>query len=146
MREPGHGGRAAARQQKREWGRHHGAAPARNCGAARDRGSVLLETVLAIPMLLLVAAALGWAVSLGATTAAVGDVARSAARSIARGDPVDAAIAAARGGDAALVITVAESGESVEVAVEKAVAPPLPLLAGLAITVRQRATVLREWS
>lgn len=107
---------------------------------------MLLETVLAIPLLVMVAAALGWAVSLGATTAAVGDVARNAARSIARGDSVEVAIAAARDGDVAFVITVAELEHSVEVAVEKSVAPPLPLFASLAITVSQRATVLREWS
>lgn len=130
--------------RKQEWGRHQGAAPAHR-GTGRDRGSVLLETVLAIPLLLMVAAALGWAVSLGAATAAVGDVARNAARAIARGDPVEAAIAAVRAGDGALVINVTESQGSVVVAVEKAIAPPLPLLAGLAITVSQRVTVLREW-
>ncbi|MDP1878419.1 MAG: hypothetical protein Q8M17_12780 [Actinomycetota bacterium] len=144
MREPGRGASTAVRARRREQGRHHSAVPARQPGPG-DRGSVLLETVLAIPLLVMVAAALGWAVSLGATTAAVGDVARNAARSIARGDSVEVAIAAALDGDLAFVITVAESEHAVEVAVEKAVAPPLPLFAGLAITVSQRATVLREW-
>jgi hypothetical protein len=107
---------------------------------------VLLETALAIPLLAAVAVALAWGISLGATSMALGDAARLAAREIARGVDVSVAVAAAQAEVPAADVQVEEEGGSVIVIAVQDVAPPGPLLTGLAVTLSQRVAVPREWT
>ena len=107
---------------------------------------VLLETALAIPLLAAVAVALAWGISLGATSMALGDAARLAAREIARGVDVSVALAAAQAEVPAADVQVAEEGGSVVVIAVQDVRPPGPLLSGLAVTLSQRVAVPQEWT
>ena len=104
----------------------------------RDAGMVLLEMTLVIPILLAVAAALAWGVSLGAVHSRVADAARMAARLVALGaneatirDRVHAVMPSAD-------ISSHETQGVVSVTVSDEVAPPVPLLR--AFTVRVSAT------
>jgi hypothetical protein len=60
-----------------------------------ETGAVTAETAVALPVLVLVAAALAWFVSVGVTQARTGDAARETVRSLVRGD--DAVVAEALG-------------------------------------------------
>ena len=59
-------------------------------------GSVTAETAVVLPILLLFVGALVWLVSVGIDQARCADAAREAARSLARDDPVEQALALAR--------------------------------------------------
>lgn len=107
---------------------------------------VLLETAIAIPMLAAVAAALAWAISIGGTALSLGDAVRSAARELARGEAQGAVLDRARAAEPAAVFDVAVVDGQIEVSAVRSVAPPFPLLDGLAVTVRQQAAVPAEWS
>lgn len=121
------------------------AAPPRG-RAPGARGSVLLETALAIPLLIATTVALAWGISLATTSLALGDAARSAARDLARGvavaQAVDAAVADAPGAR----VRVEQAGDDVVVIVERDVTAPVPILRGLDITIRRRVAVPQEWS
>ena len=138
-------GNTRCRQAIGVLGRFH--VPAlRRRAAADQKGMVLLETALAIPLLAAVAVALAWGISLGATSMALGDAARLAAREIARGVDVSVAVAAAQAEVPAADVQVEEEGGSVIVIAVQDVAPPGPLLTGLAVTLSQRVAVPREWT
>ena len=107
---------------------------------------VLLETALAIPLLVVVAIALAWGVSLTATTMALGDAARQVARDVARGVAVPAAVAAAQGVAPGATLHVAAEGSSVVVVADQDVSAPVPLLSGISITLSQRVAIPREWT
>ncbi len=106
----------------------------------------MLETALAIPLLMAVSVALAWGLSLAATSAALGDAARNAARSLARGEDapevMDRARAEAPGAD----IAVDESAGGLTVVISRDVAAPVPILDGLSVTITQHVVVTREWS
>jgi hypothetical protein len=122
-----------------------GVAPLRR-PAAGDRGAVLLETALAIPLLAAVAVALAWGVSLGATSMALGDAARTAARDLARGEPVAQVLDQARAQAPGASVRVEDAGDSVLVIVDREVSAPVPILRGITLTVHQQVAVPREWS
>jgi hypothetical protein len=107
---------------------------------------VLLETALAIPLLVAVAIALAWGVSLTATTMALGDAARQVARDVARGVAVPAAVAAAQDVAPDATVYVAAEGTSVVVVADQDVSVPVPLLSGISITLSQRVAIPREWT
>jgi hypothetical protein len=107
---------------------------------------VLLETALAIPLLVAVAVALAWGVSLGATTMLLGDAARQVARDVARGVAVPEAIAAARTAAPGASFEVVGDGESVVVVADQRVSPPVPILRGISVTLSQRVAIPREWT
>ena len=111
-----------------------------------DRGAVLLEAALAIPLLMAVAVAIAWGLSLAATSASLGDAARTAARSIARGESGDDVLARARASVPGAEVAVNGTGEEVAVVISREVSPPVPILSGLSITITQRVAVPREWS
>ena len=111
-----------------------------------DRGAVLLEAALAIPLLMAVAVALMWGLSLAATSASLGDAARNAARSLARGESGSDVLARTRQSVPGADVRVDGGGEAVAVVISREVAPPVPLLDGLAITITQRVAVPREWT
>lgn len=62
---------------------------------SRERGAVTAEMAMVLPLLLAVTVGMVWLVSLGVTQVRVVDAAREAARAAARGDPANAAVAAA---------------------------------------------------
>ena len=125
-------------------GRQHVDAPPRRC-AGSDRGSVLLETALAVPLLMAVAVALAWGLSLAGTSAALGDAARTAARALARGEAPDDVLAQARGDAPAAEVTVEHGDGIVTVVLRQEVSAPVPVLDGLSVTIEQRVAVPREW-
>jgi len=111
-----------------------------------DRGAVLLEAALAIPLLMAVAVALAWALSLAATSASLGDAARTAARSFARGEDGADVLARARSSVPLATVSVDDAAADVAVVVTQDVAPPVPLLSGLSISVTSRVVIPREWT
>jgi Flp pilus assembly protein TadG len=111
-----------------------------------DRGFVLLETALAIPILLAVTVALAWCLSIAATSAALGDAARTAARSLARGEAVPDVLERARAQVDGATVGIESASESVVVVVTRDVSPPVPILTGLSITVSSRVAIPREWT
>ncbi len=111
-----------------------------------ERGSVLLETAIALPVLLGVALALAWALSLGVTSMTLGDAARLAARDMARGVPTSQALAAAAAAAPDAALRVEDAGDLVTVIAEQEVSAPGPILGGLGVTLTQRVSVPREWS
>ena len=112
---------------------------------ANDRGMVLLETALAIPLLLAVAVALCWGISLTATTMALGDAARSAARDLARGTPVSEALGRAQASAPGARLRIEDADDSVAVTADQEVSAPGPILRGISVTLTQRVVVPREW-
>lgn len=111
-----------------------------------DRGSVMLETALAIPLLMAVTVALAWGLSLAATSATLGDAARNAARSIARGETGPQVLERARAEAPGADVMVEDSASGTSVVITRDVAAPVPLLEGLTITITQRVVVARETS
>lgn len=107
---------------------------------------MLLETALAIPLLVAVTVALAWGLSIGATAMALGDAARLVARDVARGVAIDEAVAAAQGAVPDASIRVDDGGASVTVEVAQAVSAPVPVLRGITVPLMQRVVVPREWS
>ncbi len=110
-----------------------------------ERGMVLLETALAIPVLMAVAVALSWGLSLAATSAALGDAARTAARALARGEATANVLERARAEVPGAEIGLETGAESAVVVVTREVSPPVPILSGLSITVSSRVAIPREW-
>jgi hypothetical protein len=111
----------------------------------RDRGSVLLETAIAIPVLLAVAAALAWTLSLVSTTLALQEAARQVARDVARGVDVASAIGSAESSLPGAVLTVERLGGRVMVLARRDVGAPVPLLDGLTVPLRQQVSMPEEW-
>ena len=109
-----------------------------------DRGSVLLETALAIPLLVAVAMALLWVLGIGSTALALGDTARDAARSIARGEPVDEVVRRTSGRAPRAEITIDRAGGLVSIELVEYVRIPLPMLDGVGFTVHRSAQVAAE--
>ena len=104
-----------------------------------QRGSVLLETAMAVPVLIAVAIALVWVVSLGAVYVRALDTAQTAARQVARGAPAESA-----GVDAGDSLEITQEGGMVRAVVIRRVVAPLPLLDGLGFDVRAEAVALSE--
>ena len=111
-----------------------------------DRGAVLLETALAIPLLMAVAVALAWGLSLAATSASLGDAARNAARALARGEAGQQVLDRARASAPGAQVSIVDAGTDVAVVISRDVSPPVPILGGLSITVTQRVVIPREWT
>jgi hypothetical protein len=107
---------------------------------------VLLETALAIPLLVAVTCALCWGVLVGAATLTIGDAARSAARDLARGETVASVLARAQAAVPGAQIRIADEGELVAVVISEKVTAPVPILRGIAVTVTQHVAVPREWT
>lgn len=105
--------------------------------AERERGSVLLETAFAVPVLLAVSLALVWAVSLGSTYVRALDAAQAAARAIARGAPAPDTSAI---GDLSTTV----DGDFVHVVISRDVSAPVPLLAGFTVRVSADAVAALE--
>jgi Flp pilus assembly protein TadG len=118
----------------------------RSRSRATERGAVTAEAAVVIPLLLAVTLGLVWLVALAATQVRVVDAAREAARSAARGDSDEAAVARGREvapGDASF--HVVRSPDEVMVRVVAEVRGPGGLLAFLpAVPVSSEAVAAAE--
>ncbi|MDH6624319.1 hypothetical protein M2271_002121 [Streptomyces sp. LBL] len=106
-----------------------------------DHGFVTAEAAVVLPVLVMFAMALVWALLVVAAQIQCVDAARTGARAAARQDPADAVVEVARGAaprDAK--ITVSRQGDQVRVSV---VAEP-PVLRGLPFEVREEAVASVE--
>ena len=108
-------------------------------GRRGDRGSVVVEAALVIPVLLAVTVLLVWVTSLGATYVRLLDVAQTAARQAARG-VVDTT--PVRGVD----VDLAEVDGLIRVEASQQMSPPLAGFIGWSVTVRAEAHAAPEWS
>lgn len=131
--------------RRRVVGRIGGSFPPRSAWRASE-GSVLLETALAIPLLMAVAVALVWGISLATTSLRLGDAARTAARELARGEPSAEVLGRAQDAVPAASVSVAGAGDSVAVVITQDVSAPVPILRGMSVTLSQRVAIPREWS
>jgi hypothetical protein len=105
---------------------------------------VVLETAIAIPVLVMVGAALLWAMGLGVTSLALAGHARDVARAIARGESSEAAVSRVVQREPRVRVLIQESGEAVFVTVREVVSIPLPLFEGLELTLSHDAVARRE--
>ena len=110
-----------------------------------DDGMVIAETAIAIPVLMAVAGALIWGLSLIGLSLGMADTARQIARDVGRGISIDDAVReadVAEGQD----VTVDAQGDWVTVRVAQAGATPIPFLRGLTVPLEQSVTFPKEWS
>lgn len=114
--------------------------------SAQDRGAVTAEVAAALPALILVVVAVLWVIALGTTQLRSADAAREAARAAARGDDpaIVREVAEAVAPDGATV-HVTERDGLVTVQVEVRVHPPMPFGDRIpAPTVRASAVAIEE--
>jgi len=104
-----------------------------------DRGSVVAEAALVIPVLLAVTVLLVWVTSLGATYVRLLDVAQTAARQAARG-VVDAEF------DLGVAVSITEVDGLVRAQAQQEMSPPLTGFLGWSLTVRAEAHAVPEWA
>jgi len=109
-----------------------------------ERGSVLIETAIAIPCLVATGIALLWGLGIGATMLTLSDAAYQAARAAARGESAAAAASLAAQVAPKARVSIDQSGGLVSVALAQDFSVPLPLLEGLEVTVQRSATAAVE--
>ncbi|MFI5678480.1 TadE family type IV pilus minor pilin [Streptomyces cellulosae] len=108
-----------------------------------DRGFVTAEAAVVLPVLVMFAMALVWALLVVAAQIQCVDAARTGARAAARQDPADAVVEVARrAAPRSAKVTVGREGDQVRVTV---VAEP-PVLSGLPFVVREEAVASVEES
>lgn len=107
-----------------------------------DRGSVMLETAIVIPVLIGVGALLLSVFAVGMSSLALGDTARECARALARGDGVAHVRQLAEQMSPRAHITVDEQSDLVVVHLQQDVS--IPLLFGRTIRIDRAATAARE--
>ncbi|GAB3071656.1 hypothetical protein GCM10027215_07070 [Nocardioides zeae] len=133
------GGRRPARRGR--------AVPARvTAGRRRDqRGAVTAETVMVLPLLVLLTLALTWMVGLAFVQVQVVDAAREAARAAARDDGTAASVAAGRRvAPEGATVTVATGGSEVTATVRVRVQGPSVLAWAPAVPLSATAVAARE--
>jgi Flp pilus assembly protein TadG len=107
---------------------------------------VLLEAVVAVPMLAAIAGAMAWGLSLVAVSAGLADTARDAARSLARGDDEAAVLRRVAVEWPATEVLVDRSGGLVTVTLTQERGLPRGLLAGRTVTLTARGVASLEWT
>lgn len=117
-------------------------APRASVGPSTERGSVLLETAFAIPALVAVCAVLLGVFAIGLTSLSLGDTAREAARSAARGAALHDVHADAQRSSPFADIDVRSSGSTITIALRQEVS--LPGIPGVGWTVERSATSTLE--
>jgi len=136
------------RPMMRWWGSgppHQRSAPSTTPRMADDRGMVVAEAAVVIPVMAVLALVLAWGVSVTADVMTLADAARQAARDIARGVSVGDAVVEAQRRAPEAEISIGESGDLVTVTVREDVAPPFPALDGFRLPLSQSVSVPREW-
>lgn len=104
-----------------------------------DRGTVVVETALVLPVLLAVTVLLVWVASLGATYVRLLDVAQTAARQAARGvESLDV--------PDGVELAVGEFDGLIRAQATEVVSPPLLGFAGWEVTISAEAHAAPEWS
>ena len=106
----------------------------------------MLETAIAVPVLVVITAMMLWAMGFGVTSLALASQARDVARAIARGESSEAAAAGVAKGRPNARVLIREAGGIVTVSVLEVVSTPLPLIEGLEMTITQDAAARREAS
>lgn len=96
-----------------------------------ERGAVTAETAMVLPLLIAVALAMVWLLTVGLAQMRATDAAREAARALARGESVARAEQLARQAAPGVAVRVVRSGDQVRVVVEQDLAPPEGLLGHL---------------
>lgn len=119
-----------------------GRVPRFGAGPLSERGSVILETAFAIPALVAVCGILLGVFAVGLTSLSLGDTAREAARSAARGTPLHEARMDAQRSSPRAEITITKSGSMITVDVQQTVS--LPGVPGLSWTVHRIANTSWE--
>jgi Flp pilus assembly protein TadG len=109
---------------------------------AQDRGSVVLETAIAIPALFIVGLLLLSTFAVAATSVALGDTARESARAFARGDSHQQVQALAIALSPKAEMTIVEQADRIVVNVRQVI--ELPGLMGRSITVDRQAVAAKE--
>ncbi|MER5596788.1 TadE family type IV pilus minor pilin [Streptomyces sp. NPDC002265] len=113
----------------------------RRCERGADRGFVTAESAVVLPVLVLFALALVWALLVAAVRIQCVDAARTGARAAARQDSADLVLAVTRAAaPSGAEVSVGRSGDQVRVVV---VARP-PALHGLPFEVREEAVAWAE--
>ena len=112
---------------------------------ADDRGMVVAEAAVVIPMMAIVALVLAWGVSVTADVMTLADATRQAARDIARGVSTADAIREAQRRAPQAVVRIDESVDAITVTARRDVSPPFPALDGLRLPISQSVTLPREW-
>ena len=136
------------RPMMRWWGSglpHQRSALSPGIRMADDRGMVIAEAAVVIPVMVVLALVLAWGVSVTADVMTLADAARQAARDIARGVSVGDAVVEAQRRAPEAEISIGESGDLVTVTVREDVAPPFPALDGFRLPLSQSVSVPREW-
>ncbi len=136
------------RPMMRWWGSgppHQRSAPSVTPRMADDRGMVVAEAAIVIPVMAALALVLAWGVSVTADVMTLADAARQAARDIARGVSVGDAVVEAQRRAPEAEISIGDNGDLVTVTVREDVAPPFPALDGLRLPLSQSVSVPREW-
>jgi Flp pilus assembly protein TadG len=106
---------------------------------------VLLEAVVAVPLLAAIAGAMAWGLSLVAVSAGLADTARDAARSLARGDDEGAVRQRVSAEWPAAEVRVDRSDGLVTVTLTEQRGLPRGLLAGRTVTLTARGVASLEW-
>jgi hypothetical protein len=110
-----------------------------------ERGAVTAETVVVLPLLVAVALAMVWMVTVGLTQMRTTDAAREAARALARGESPARATALARRASPGVDVAIVREGDLVVVRAGQQLLPPQGLLGDLpGARVRAEATALVE--
>jgi len=110
----------------------------------RDRGSVTLEAALVLPVLLLVAVTLMWAMGVAFTALAMGDAVRTSARLIARGESADAVMTQLQESLPDSEVVLEPRGVDIMIRAERFVSVPIPVFDEFGFTVTQSATAPLE--
>ena len=105
----------------------------------RDRGSVTLEAALVLPLLLLVAATLMWAMGIAFTALAMGDAVRTSARLIARGEDPESVMSRLQTSLPDSELALESQGADVVISAAHFMSLPVPLFRDLGFTVTQLA-------
>lgn len=131
-------------------GRRRGAAPCRALRDRGDQGAAIVESAIAIPLLLVTGLIGSWCVGVGASAVRLSGAAGDAARAVARGESWSAVVSRVASVDPDATAHVASadgaagSDAAVTVTVEREVHAPGPILGGLSFTVTRSATALVE--
>lgn len=120
-------------------GRHSGVP-----GGSADAGMVTLEVALAIPIVIVISAAVALLLAVGQLQARVTDAARTAAREVARGQQPDVAVEAANHVLPGCRLSVAVLGSQVTVRAEDELRGPGPLLGAITRTVTATVITYQE--
>ena len=111
-----------------------------------EGGYAVIETALVIPVLLAVAGACMWCVSIATTAVAAGGAAGNAARSVARGEAWDDVAEVVRNELPGADVRARNSEGLVTVTVTRRVSAPFPVVRGLGFDVVRSASAPVEWS